>query len=92
MATRKLWVIEEVGLEDGGVAHRQSEAVFIDNTDESWAWVCPSDRLDAAGQAEWTRVLNALKNVDGEDMRHLVCGIGLMDHCNHPGGCDPYSD
>jgi hypothetical protein len=26
--------------------------------------------------------MSILSDVGGEDFRHLVCGVGLMDHCN----------
>lgn len=93
MLTRKIWLVEEVTLENEDVGHRQSLVEFNESeVDGSWFWVCPSDRLDEAGQAEWFRVLDLLKNVNGEDLRHIVCGVGLMDHCNNPVPDYPYFD
>lgn len=91
MSQRKFWTVEEVELEDGSIAHRQTE-ISLTVEGDSWKWNCPADRLDAAGQAEWNRVINLLKNVNGEDLRHVVCGVGLMDHCFHPTQCEPYLD
>jgi hypothetical protein len=78
--SKKVWVIEEVET-NGAIAHRQSIASFSETQDD-WSWDCPTERLDAEGIAEWERVMSILSNVNGEDFRHLVCGVGLMDHCN----------
>jgi hypothetical protein len=43
--------------------------------------VRPDDRLSPAQQKEWDRVLDVLSNVGGEDLRHVVCFAGLLDHC-----------
>lgn len=92
MEERNIWVIEQVKLEDGEIAQRQSVATFNEHENGSWSWVCPKDRLDEAGIKEWDRILGVLKDVNGEDLRHLVCGVGLMDHCNNPKSCDQYVD
>lgn len=26
--------------------------------------------------------MNLMSNVNGEDLRHIICANGLMDHCN----------
>jgi hypothetical protein len=26
--------------------------------------------------------MSVLSSVNGEDLRHVICGVGLMDHCN----------
>jgi|694.fasta_scaffold23901_2 hypothetical protein len=81
MGQRKFWGVEEVIIEDGSIAQRQTQISFQDNEDGSWHWVCPSDRLSEQQQEEWHRIMDRLKDVDGEDLRHIVCGVGLMDHC-----------
>lgn len=91
MSKLKFWTIEEIELDGGGIAHRQTEMKVI-KEENGWKWDCPVDRLDSAGQAEWYRVLNLLKDVNGEDLRHIVCGAGLMDHCFHPTECEAYLD
>jgi hypothetical protein len=80
MSTKKVWVIEEVETE-GAIAHRQSVASFSEDEND-WSWECPTDRLSTEGQVEWDRVMAVLSDVNGEDFRHLLCGVGLMDHCN----------
>ena len=78
--SKKVWVIEEVET-NGAIAHRQSVASFSENA-ETWSWDCPAERLDANGQAEWERIMSVISSVNGEDLRHVICGVGLMDHCN----------
>lgn len=80
MSKRKVWVVEEVDV-NGQIGHRQSTAE-IQDTEEGWEWVRPEDRIGEEGLVEWDRVLKMLKNVKGEDLRHLVCGVALMDHCH----------
>lgn len=80
MSKRKVWVVEEVDV-NGQIGHRQSTAE-IEDTESGWEWVRPDDRLTEQGQQEWDRVLAVLRNVNGEDLSHLVCGVALMDHCN----------
>lgn len=92
MIQRNFWTIEEVPLEGGSIGHRQSQMNFMDFEDGSWNWVCPVDRLDETQVAEWNRVMGILQNVNGEDFRHIVCAVGLMDHCHHPDSCDPYAE
>lgn len=77
---RKSWLVQEVLLANGDIGQRQTVGVFNDNGD-SWGWVRPDDRLDDVQKAEWDRVLSLLKNVGGEDLRHVVCFGGLLDHC-----------
>lgn len=84
MATRKVWIIEELEV-DGKLAHRQSVQSYTeDETTGEWEWDKPTDRLTIEQQEEWDRVMKLLKNIKGEDLRHLACAQGLMDHCfNH---------
>jgi hypothetical protein len=90
MATRKVWVIEEVEV-DGKICHRQIDSSYELNEDGTWCWNHPVDRFSSEDAAEWDRVMSALKNVNGEDLRHLVCGVGLMTHCLNKGDIDCYS-
>jgi hypothetical protein len=73
-------VIEEIPLENDQTGHRQTMGE-VETLDESWRWVRPDDRLSPAQQKEWDRVLDVLSNVGGEDLRHVVCFAGLLDHC-----------
>ena len=41
--------------------------------------------------AEWNRVMNLLSNVNGEDLRHVVCAVGLLDHCLNPDLINDYA-
>jgi hypothetical protein len=43
-------------------------------------------------KAEWTRVMNVLKDVKGEDLRHLVSAVSLMTHCLEPNSIENYAD
>ena len=92
MATRKVWVIEEIELEDGQIAHRQSDSSYELNQDGTWNWNKPYDRMNDAAEQEWDRVLNLLKNVNGEDLRHVVSGVSLMTHCLDPQNIESYSN
>lgn len=80
MSERKIWVIEEIVSGDS-ISHRQSVAIYNQNQDGSWGWMRPDSSLSPEAQAEWDRVMLALSNVNGEDLRHVICGVGLMDHC-----------
>jgi hypothetical protein len=81
MATRTIWVIEEREV-DGQIANRESNCTYTESENGSWSWDCPTARLSSAeALAEWNRVMGLLSNVNGEDLRHIVCGVGLMDHC-----------
>lgn len=83
MATYNLWLVEEMDADNDGVLEqRQSVSSITVNEDNTWHWNCPSDRLTEDGVTEWNRVMNILKSVNGEDLRHIVCATGLMDHCN----------
>lgn len=90
MATRKVWVVEEIEV-DGSIAHRETVSSYNENKDGSWAWNVPEDRLTLEAKKEWNRVMNLLKDVKGEDLRHVVCGVGLMTHCLDPKSIDQYS-
>lgn len=81
----KLWVIEEQQVGDE-IAHRQTIMHWAEREDDdSWHWIMPEERLDSTAQQEWDRVMGLLSDVNGEDLRHVVCGVGLMDHClNNP--------
>lgn len=89
MATRRLWVVEEREV-DGQIAHRQSAQTYTENEDGSWHWDRPDERLTNDQKAEWDRVMALLANVNGEDLRHIVCATGLMDHCH--GGAEQITD
>jgi hypothetical protein len=89
MATRKVWVIEEVE-SDGALCHRQSDSSYEIDQDGKWSWNAPADRLSTEATAEWNRVMDLLKNVNGEDLRHVVCGVGLMSHCLDRSDIDCY--
>lgn len=78
MEIRKVWIVEEVLIE-GKIAQRQSLATYQEEG-EDWQWICP-DVLDQKQQEEWNRIMNLLSNVNGEDLRHITCGVGLRDHC-----------
>jgi phage terminase small subunit len=90
--SKNFWTIEEIELEDGNIGHRQTKLTFKNFKDGSWKWDCPEDRLDESCQEEWHRVMNLLKNVNGEDLRHLVCGTSLMDHCLNSSEYRKYAD
>lgn len=90
MATRKVWVIEEVEA-DGVITHRQSDSSYELNQDDTWSWNVPSDRMTPEAADEWNRVMDLLKNVNGEDLRHVVCGVGLMTHCLDRNNIDSYT-
>lgn len=90
MAVRKVWVVEELEV-DGKIAHRETVTSYTENKDGSWSWDIPTDRLSAPGKKEWERLMNLLKDVKGEDLRHLVCGAGLMTHCLDPKSIDQYA-
>jgi hypothetical protein len=94
MATYNLWLVEEMDSNNDGVLEqRQSVSSITVNEDGGWNWTRPDDRLAEGGVAEWDRVMNILKNVNGEDLRHIVCATGLMDHCNDSGtGIENYVD
>lgn len=84
MVAKKVWVVEEVEIGDGvEMGQRQSIMVYIDDYETGqWQWKRPDERLESPeAKAEWNRVLQALSNVKGEDLRHVVCAAGLMDHC-----------
>lgn len=91
METRKVWVIEEVEIE-GKIGHRQSDSSYSLVNDGKWSWNVPEDRMTPEGVAEWNRVMGILKNVNGEDLRHVVCGVGLMTHCLDKSDIDCYNE
>lgn len=79
--TRRVFIVEEIE-SDGNIAQRQSVQTYTDNEDGSWTWDKPADRMAEGGSDEWDRVMALLANVNGEDLRSIVCANGLMDHCN----------
>ncbi len=81
--TRRVWTIEEVPVPSGDLGQRQTVGTY-ELKGDLWHWLRPDDQLDEAGRAEWDRVMVALTNVNGEDLRHIVCFAGLLDHCQHP--------
>lgn len=89
---RRVWVVEEVPLQRGAVGQRQTEGAVADNDDGTWRWVRPDERLTKDQQEEWDRVVGLLKKVKGEDLRHVICFAGLLDHCMNPKTRDEYSD
>ena len=91
MANRKVWVIEEIE-SDGAICHRQSDSSYEINQDGSWSWNAPLDRLGEEEAVEWNRVMDLLKNVNGEDLRHVVSAVGLMTHCLNRSDIDCYAD
>lgn len=81
MGTRRVWIIEELEV-DGSIAHRQRVQSYTeDEVTGDWSWDKPTDRLTPEQQVEWDRIMTALSNVEGEDLRHVVCAQGLMDFC-----------
>lgn len=78
---RRVWVVEEVpaGQELG---QRQTTGRYA-LEGGVWAWLPPED-CTAAERAEWERVMGKLRDVGGEDLRHVVCYAGLLDHCRSP--------
>lgn len=90
MGIRKVWVIEEVESE-GSICHRQSDSSYTLGEDGKWTWNAPEDRLTPEALVEWNRVMDLLKNVNGEDLRHVVCGVGLMTHCLDRNDIDCYN-
>lgn len=90
MSTRKVWVVEEIAT-DAGIGQRQTEGSLNNNDSTSkWSWIRPDNRLTVEQQTEWDRVLTALNNVNGEDLRHIVCFAGLLDHCLRPATTSDY--
>jgi hypothetical protein len=87
---RKVWVIEEIE-SDGQINHRQTETSYDLKEGDSWSWSVP-DSLNDDQKSEWSRVLNLLKNVNGEDLRHVVCAAGLMTHCYNESRTSDYSN
>lgn len=77
MGVKRIWVIEEIDV-NGEVGHRQSVMTFDDVTGEL---VRPDERLGTSGRNEWDRLMTILSNVGGEDFRHVINGVALMDHC-----------
>lgn len=91
VTNKKVWVVEELEV-NGVIAHRQTESSYTEKADGSWSWNVPEDRLTDEGKAEWTRVMNVLKDVKGEDFRHLVSAVSLMTHCLEPNSIENYAD
>lgn len=91
VSQKRIWVIEEID-SNGQVGQRQSMSLVNIDQDDNWCWARPDDRLSNSGIGEWNRVMAALKNVHGEDLRHVVCATGLMDHCNNTGNINKYKD
>jgi hypothetical protein len=77
MGIKRSWVIEEMVVDDQ-VAHRQTAMESDDITGEL---IRPDSRLGAAGQREWDHVMKQLSDVGGRDLRHVISGVALMDHC-----------
>ena len=77
MGIKRLWVIEEVDIGDN-IGHRQTAMEFEDITGEL---IRPDSRLGAAAIAEWDLVMTQLSTLGGRDMRHIVNGVALKDHC-----------
>jgi len=91
MNVKKVWVVEEVE-SNGSLAHRQTESSYTENNDGSWFWNTPADRLGETGVEEWNRVMSLLRNVNGEDLRHVVSAVSLMTHCLNPDSIKNYAD
>lgn len=91
MSIKKVWVVEEVE-SNGSLTHRQTESSYTDNADGSWFWNPPTDRLGASGVEEWNRVMSLLKDVNGEDLRHVVSAVSLMTHCLDVNSIKNYAD
>lgn len=77
MGTKRIWVIEEIDV-DGEVGHRQSVIEFDDVTGDL---IRPDGRMGTGGETEWDRIMTVLSNVGGEDLRHIIDGRALIDHC-----------
>jgi hypothetical protein len=90
MATRRVWVVEEILADNREIAQRQTVGSYDLQPDDSWAWIRPNERLDTDQQTEWDRVMDALRDVNGEDLRHIVCFAGLLDHCLSPANIENY--
>ncbi len=77
MGTKRMWVIEEIDVE-GNIGHRQTAITFDDVTGDLNR---PDSRLGTAGETEWNLVMTQLSSVGGRDLRHIINGVALMDHC-----------
>lgn len=91
MEKRNVYVAEEVLNDNDEVARRQSTSSYTENEDGSWHWDCPESKMTVEQVAEWNRVMNLLSNVNGEDLRHVVCAVGLLDHCLNPDLINDYA-
>lgn len=81
-STRRVWIVEEVET-PAGVAQRQTQGEYILNEDGGWRWIMPMDMTPEATE-KWKRVMKRLSDVDGEDLRPVVCYAGLVDYCSEP--------
>ena len=86
---RKTWTVEEiiVNVDNNEIGQRQTEGSFsVDDSTGFWSWDRPDERLNMDQQAEWDRVMTALRTVgsQNEDLRHVVDFAGLLDHCLRP--------
>lgn len=61
-------------------ARRQSQAFYYEDEAGDWAWRCP-ESFDESQKEEWHRIVGLLSNVEGMDLRAIICGVGLKDHC-----------
>lgn len=73
----KSWFIEEVELENGEIAQRQSIFQFDNVTGE---WLEPEDETI---KTVWQSVMAELSNINGQDVHTLVHPVTLRDLCNY---------
>lgn len=81
MSEHRLWIVEEVPANDNYTGHRQTLGSYYLDEFSSWHWVRPDDKLNESQREEWDRIMDKLRDVNGEDLRHLTCFQGLLEHC-----------
>ena len=77
MTPQKITVIREMTVGEG-TGQRIS---FVSYDEDTGLLIRPDERMSPEQQTEWDRVMLLLADVGGEDLRHLVNGVSLLDHC-----------
>ena len=71
--------MEEVSGKGDEILHRET-VMYFDN--ETGAWVRPDDRLTEEQQKVWTALMEKIIDIQGQDVRHMIHPVSLMDFCH----------
>jgi hypothetical protein len=84
MTPRKITTVREVTVA-GGIGERRGFVMYDEDTGDL---IEPTGRMGPEGISEWNRIMELLSNVNGHDLRHIIDGPALLDHCLNTCECN----